>query len=123
MKKYLTGTDTEYDDGIHVTYVNGEIDDGSEAARLMNYFKTADPEDMSQGELSNRVHFLKSEEGGYKVMCEMSEKWMAEGRAEGETKKVVLSLSNHGMPPESIADIVKMNITVVKRWLEGAAVK
>ena len=51
----------------------------------------------------------------------MSEKWMAEGRAEGETKKakkVVLSLSNHGMPPESIADIVKMNIAVVKQWLE-----
>ena len=56
-------------------------------------------------------------------MCKKSEKWMAEGRAEGETKKVVLSLSNHGMPPESIADIVKMNITVVKRWLDGAAIK
>ena len=56
----------------------------------------------------------------------MSEKWMAEGRAEGETKKakkVVLIHSNHGMPPESIADIVKMNITVVKRWLDGAAIK
>ena len=50
----------------------------------------------------------------------------AEGRAEGEKKKakeVVMRLANHGMPPESIADIVKMNITVVKRWLEGAAVK
>lgn len=134
LKKYLTGTDTEYGDGIHVTYVNAEIDDGSEAARLMNYFKTADPEDMSQGELSNRVHFLKCEEGGYEVMCEMSEKWMAEGRAEGrakgraegekkKAKEVVMRLANHGMPPESIADIVKMNITVVKRWLEGAAVK
>ena len=50
---------------FEVTYVNAEIDDGSETARLMSYFKTADPEDMSQGELSNRVHFLKYEEGGY----------------------------------------------------------
>ena len=59
-------------------------------------------------------------------MCEKSEKWMEEGRAEGEKKKakeVVMRLANRGMPPESIADIVKMNITVVKRWLEGAAVK
>lgn len=31
----------------------------------MDYFKTADPEDMSQGDLSARIHFLKCEEGGY----------------------------------------------------------
>ena len=55
----------QYDDGIHVTYVNAEVDDGTETARLMKYFKTTDPEDMSQGDLSSRVHFLKCEEGGY----------------------------------------------------------
>ncbi|MCI8576268.1 MAG: hypothetical protein HFG64_01845 [Lachnospiraceae bacterium] len=120
----------QYDDGIHVTYVNAEVDDGTETARLMKYFKTTDPEDMSQGDLSSRVHFLKCEEGGYGIMCEMSEKWVAEGReegrAEGEEKKareVVMNLAGRGMPAESIADIVKMNIAVVKQWLEGAAVK
>ena len=49
-----------------------------------------------------------------------------EGRAEGEEKKareVVMNLAGRGMPAESIADIVKMNIAVVKQWLEGAAVK
>ena len=71
------------EDGIHVTYVNAEIEDGTEVSQLMKYFKTTDPEDMSQGELSKRIHFLKCEEGGLKVMCEMSEKWIEEGRAEG----------------------------------------
>ena len=59
-------------------------------------------------------------------MCEMSEKRVAESREEGEEKKakeVVMNLAGRGMPAESIADIVKMNIAVVKQWLEGAAVK
>lgn len=70
-----------------MTYVNAEVDDGTALAKMMKYFKTTDPQDMSQGELSNRVHFLKCEEGGYKVMCEMSEKWVEEGRIEGEERK------------------------------------
>ena len=68
-------------------------------------------------------------------MCEMSEKWIEEGRAEGraegreegraegeerKAKEIVFSLADRGMSAENIADIVKMNIAVVKQWLEGA---
>lgn len=38
--------------------VNAEVDDGSEIAKLMKYFKISDPYDMSQGALSKRVHYL-----------------------------------------------------------------
>lgn len=126
VEKYFKGTEVKYDDGIHVIYVNAEVDDGTAVAEMMKYFKTADPKDMSQGDLSDRVHFLKCEEGGYTVMYEMSEKWVAEGRAEGraegeekKAKEVVLNLADRGMKAETIAEIVKMNITVVKQWLDG----
>ena len=66
-------------DGLHVLYVNAAIDDGTEIADLMKYFKKADPADMSQGDLSRRIHFLKCEEGGYKVMCQITEKFVQEG--------------------------------------------
>ena len=135
VEKRFKGTEITYEDGIHVTYVNAEIEDGTEVSQLMKYFKTTDPEDMSQGELSKRIHFLKCEEGGLKVMCEMSEKWIEEGRAEGraegreegraegeerKAKEIVFSLADRGMSAENIADIVKMNIAIVKQWLEGA---
>ena len=127
VEKRFKGTEITYEDGIHVTYVNAEIEDGTEVSQLMKYFKTTDPEDMSQGELSKRIHFLKCEEGGLKVMCEMSEKWIEEGREEGraegeerKAKEVVFSLADRGLSAENIADIVKMNIAVVKQWLEGA---
>ncbi|MCD8326634.1 MAG: PD-(D/E)XK nuclease family transposase [Lachnospiraceae bacterium] len=87
------GTELPYDDGTHLIYVNGEVDDGSELAGMMKYFKTADPEDMSQGALSERVRYLKSKKGEPE-MCEVSE-WIynqgklageAEGEAKGEIK-------------------------------------
>lgn len=42
---------------VYITYVNAEINDGSDIAKMMDYFKTADPKDSSQGDLSARVHF------------------------------------------------------------------
>lgn len=32
-----------YDDGIYISYVNTAVNDGSEIADLMRFFKTADP--------------------------------------------------------------------------------
>ena len=123
VEKYFKGTNVKYDDGIHVVYVNAEVDDGTAVAQLMQYFKTANPQDMSQGSLSERVHFLKCEEGGYEIMCEMSEKWLEEGRAEGEKKKareIALNLADMGMSVENISQAVKINIAIVRQWIEGS---
>ena len=49
----------------------------------MRYFKTCDPEDMSQGALSRRVHYLKKEERGINEMCEYSERIYNGGKKRG----------------------------------------
>lgn len=77
-------TKKKYDDGAHLVYVNAEIDDGSRIAELMKYFRTADPDDSSEGALSERVRFLKTEEGGIEIMCEIMERIREEGKMEGE---------------------------------------
>ena len=61
VEKYFRNTPIEYEDGQHILYVNAAVDDGSPTAGLMKYFKIADPQDMSQGDLSIRVHYLKFE--------------------------------------------------------------
>ena len=58
------------EDGVKVLYANAAVDDGSQRARMLRYFRTADPEDRSQGALSERGHLLKREEGGYREMEE-----------------------------------------------------
>lgn len=115
-----------YEDGSHVTYINAQVDDGSEVAALMRYFKTADPEDDSQGALSRRVKFLKSEEGGVERMCELTDMIEKRGELRGENrgrqegKRVVaINLAGMGMTVDRIAQAVEENVSVVRQWLSA----
>lgn len=126
VEKKFKGTEIPYDDGIYVTYVNAEVNDGSEVAKLMDYFKTADPSDMSQGDLSARIHFLKCEEGGYSEMCEVSEKIYKEGVIEGvieSKKKTAFNMKNRGYSDAAIADILDVGVNVIRQWLAGYIAK
>lgn len=80
--------------------------------------KTADPEDMSQGDLSKRVHFLKLEKGGQDEMCEVSEKWYREGRME-QARDMAISLASMGLSVEKIAEAAKVSLETVEKWLAG----
>ena len=91
---------------------------------LMQYFKTADPNDMTHGDLSKRVHYLKGEEGGYQEMCEISEKIYREGVEDGiargkleSQKETVKSLAEIGMAVEDIAKAMKVSVEQVQEWL------
>ncbi|HIX77986.1 MAG TPA: Rpn family recombination-promoting nuclease/putative transposase [Candidatus Fusicatenibacter merdavium] len=133
VQKYLGDRKLPYDDGIHILYVNAAVNDHSTAAQLMEFFKTADPDDMSQGDLSRRVHFLKSEEGGYQVMCEISEKWYREGEEHGkiegkiegeknQARRTALELRKMGLSVDMIARAVNFSLDTVKQWLaEGVS--
>ncbi|MCD8009762.1 MAG: hypothetical protein LUF34_02995 [Lachnospiraceae bacterium] len=105
-----------YDDGKHVIFVNAAVDDGSEVAKMMQYFKKADPDDMSQGELSERVHYLKTEKGGYKEMCEVAEKIYEQGKME-KARQIVISMHRDGMAEELIAKYANVSIDLVKNWI------
>jgi len=129
VKKYFEDTEIPYNDGMYVLYVNAAVDDGSETAKLMEYFRTADPADMTHGDLSKRVHFFKCEEGGYQVMCEMSDKWVMQGveigekRGELKTKKeTALRMAKRGTATDAIADLLDVSADLVKQWLEGNTV-
>lgn len=102
----------------------------------MKYFRTADPDDSSEGALSERVRFLKTEEGGIEIMCEIMERIREEGKMEGEiigrraglregrrsgrlesSKRTALNLERMGMPLDSIARVVEEDASVVRQWL------
>lgn len=72
-----------YDDGKRLYYVNAGVNDQSEVARLMDYFKLADPNDASHGELSDRVHLLKCDKEGEDSMCAITQSFVDEGKIIG----------------------------------------
>lgn len=118
IKKIWNNTEEVYKDGQRIIYVNAQVDDGTEAAELMKYFKTADPDDMSQGALSQRVRFLKSEEGGHEIMCKISDQFIQIGKQEGK-QEIALNLAAMGMAMDSIARAVNESIEVVQGWLDA----
>ncbi len=145
VEKCFKGTGVSYEDGIHIVYVNAAVDDESDIARLMQYFKTADPEDMSQGALSKRVSFFKKdEEGGAGEMCDVSkeiyemgrEDGIAEGKAKGKAegkeegkaeglikgglekaKKAAVNFAKMGFSVEKIAAGVEVDEDTVRQWI------
>ncbi|MCD8131515.1 MAG: hypothetical protein LUE16_09620 [Lachnospiraceae bacterium] len=100
----------------NVVFVNAAVDDGSEVAKMMRYFKEADPDDMSQGDLSKRVHYLKCEKGGYKEMCEVAEKIYEQGEMEN-AKKMAISLHESGVAEDIIAKAANVSVELVRKWL------
>ncbi|MCD8396996.1 MAG: hypothetical protein LUD12_07440 [Lachnospiraceae bacterium] len=118
-----------YDDGSHIIYVNAEVDDGSAIAKMMRYFKTADPDDMSHGDLSKRVKYLKREKGGYELMCAEAEKLYNLGVEDGieqgieqsemnqakEKAEAVIMMLQDKLPIEKIAAYQKMPIDEVRK--------
>jgi len=71
---------------------------------------------MSQGGLSERVHFLKCEEGGFEVMCDVSEKIYQEGEME-KAKKTALNMAQKGFTADMIAEFVEVSADLVRQWI------
>ena len=116
LRKYLDGTKHSYDDGMHVLYVNAAVDDGTETARLMQFFKETDPNDQSHGALSERVCYLKREEGGHKEMCTITDEIYREGIADEKVRTAKI-MHNKGFGNAEIADILEVSTELVKKWL------
>ncbi|MDE6064502.1 MAG: hypothetical protein K2G20_07980, partial [Lachnospiraceae bacterium] len=74
------------DDGLQEVFVNTSVDDGTDIADLMRCFMQQEVHDPRFPKLSSRVIYLKEEEGGVSVMCEVMEKYMNEAE-EKATKK------------------------------------
>ena len=85
--------------------------------------------------MSKQVRFLKTEEGGIEIMCEIMERIREEGKREGmksgiregiksgmleSHKKTAWNLEKMGMPLDSIAKVVEEDISVVRQWLKPA---
>ena len=102
-----------YDDGIHIAFANAEVDDASDVAKLMQYFKKADPDDPSQGALSRRVFLMKREKEGEEIMCQISDRIFSEGRSEGRLEGKIESIINLASKM-SISDDTAMELIGVK---------
>ena len=75
------------DNGFSELYVNAEVQDDADVAKLMDIFTRHDAYDDEMFPItSKRKRLFKTTEEGVNEMCEVIEKYIAEGRREGRSE-------------------------------------
>lgn len=92
--KHLGDLTTPYDDGLHMYYINAEVNDNSEIANLMQFFKTADANDDSQGSLSKRITTLKTKKEGLTFMDDLIKEFYDAGADKGKVEATLKNLKS-----------------------------
>lgn len=87
VERTVRETGETVDNGIHEVYINARVDDGTEIARMMRYFRNTQGEEACFPRVSGRIRYLKEEEKGVEEMCEAVEQYAKE-RAEREAREV-----------------------------------
>lgn len=70
------------ENGLYEIYANVAVDDGTEIAELMQYFKDSNGANKIFSKLSDRVNYFKHEKEGVKIMATLFEEYVAEEKAE-----------------------------------------
>lgn len=97
------------DDGLQEIFVNTCIDDGTAIADLMRCFMQKSVHNPRFPKLSSRVSYLKEDEGGVSVMCELMEKYMSEAKEAGirEGKEAGLKEGREAGRREAISRMIE----------------
>ena len=130
IDRVIRETGKSVDNGFEEVYVNAEIDDDSDVARLMNVFNTDTAyDDVKFPVTSAYKRRYKTTEEGVREMCEVIERNRAEGRAEGRAivliegkAELITNMLKNQMKPEQIAKIANMTVEQIISIGKKAAV-
>lgn len=81
------------------------VDDGSDIAELMNCFIQKDVQNPKFPVFSKRIQYLKKDEGGVSIMCEVMEKYAIK-YAENEKNRDILAALKKGITPGRICEVM-----------------
>lgn len=73
INRVIEETGTIVENGTHEIYVNVAVDDKSDIAELMQYFKQSVGEHANFQKLCNRVKYFKETQEGASIMCQVVE--------------------------------------------------
>ena len=112
VRRTFEDTADPFDDGTHILYVNGECQSDSPLGRLMHDFFCTNPNDMYSEVLAERARFFKEDEKGVTTMCKVMEELYNEGVAEGKTeerlKNIKSLIQSMGISAEAAMDALSI---------------
>ena len=113
INRVIEETGTIVENGIHEIYANTAVDDKSDIAELMQYFKKSTGEHKKFQKLCNRVKYYKESQEGVDEMCQLVEDYAkdyaekyAKEYAEKVQKNNIISLLKNGVSVDLIATAI-----------------
>ncbi len=113
INRVIEETGTIVENGTHEIYVNAAIDDKSDIAELMQYFKKSVGEHQNFQKLCNRVKYFKETQKGVSNMCKLVEDYAkeyaekyAKEYAEQQSIENAANLLKNGVSVDIIADSI-----------------
>jgi predicted transposase/invertase (TIGR01784 family) len=113
-KTYIDGI--EWNRKVHEIYLNAEVKDGSELSEMLQYFKTADPDDDRFGPLSKSVRKYKYVDEGVNNMCRAVEDY-AEGIAK-ERERIAIEKTTEEAAKKTAEEIAQKSVRFVESLLK-----
>ena len=101
LETIIKETGTSVDDGIHRLFVNCAVNDGSDIAELMQYFKNSTGKNNKFPKLSERVFYFKESKEGADAMAQIVEEY-ANKKVLERDKETAKSLLQNGASVELI---------------------
>ena len=102
------------ENGTHEIYVNTAIDDGSDIAQLMQYFKNSSGIHPLFEKLSSQVYYYKESPEGAKHMGNVFDEY-AEERITEQAKEMAMALLKKDiLPLAEIAELTKLPLTEIE---------
>ncbi|MBQ2995556.1 MAG: hypothetical protein IJD56_08650, partial [Peptococcaceae bacterium] len=118
IERTIKETSTIVTNGTHEIYVNTAIDDGSDIAKLMQYFKNSTGIHPLFEKLSSQVYYYKETPGGEQhlksVWDEVREEGLKEGRKEERKEMAIALLKKKVFPLAEIAELTKLPLSEVE---------
>ena len=117
IERHIEEKGVRFDDGSHILYVNGSMQDETPLGKLMFDLHCKDPNQMHYPALATRSRYFKEDEEGVRKMCKAMEEMRAEvdtkARAE-ESARIVFNMLDKKLTPEVIADLTGISLTIVQ---------
>ncbi len=138
IERKIEEVNESFRDEAHIVYVNSSCQDDTELGKLMHDLHCRRAEEMHSSILARRVFELKETPEGVDTMCREMDAIYSEGEKRGEVRGVVrgieigemkakketaLSLAQRNLPPEEIAQIVKVSVEQVQQWLAEGGIR
>lgn len=112
-------TNERVDDGLERIFVNTAVKDGTTISEYMDCFLQTEVNNEKFPELTRRMKYLKNEEGGMRMMCEVMERYIKQAikEVEEEAEKATKEAA------EAKEACQRANITAIKNMIEFNIIK